>query len=275
LAGTRARPRLWLIDEADAFVRADLRVTNPRRAPVLWALRSMAAEGTAFFVLAGFWDLFSAAAFDAQSPVRNLGELVRLGPLDRRSARQLVEDPMASLNVRIDSLAVDRILADSGCRANVIALVCQDLVTRLDAKYRCVGVDDVEAVLDRGQGLPPAVSYWKREGPLDRAVVHAALSLSDGSAGAPSMATRSAIDERLRGVGIRASQQELDDAFERLELGYVLARRRDPSGERDVWIVPVPLVARYEARIASWDEHLARDAEDHRNDVSRSPSVTT
>lgn len=85
--GTKQRPVVWLIDEADEFAKADLTQTMPRPAPLCWALRAVAEEGTAYFVLSGFWGLFRAAVFDTNSPLRNFGELIRLGPLDETAAR--------------------------------------------------------------------------------------------------------------------------------------------------------------------------------------------
>jgi hypothetical protein len=52
--------------------------------------------------------------------------------------------------------------------------------------------------------------------------------------------------------------------FERLELGYVLLRQPDSEAGVDRWACPIPLIARFEARIMSWDEHLEYDAEEVR-----------
>jgi hypothetical protein len=73
---------------------------------VSWALRALAEEGTTYFVLSGFWELFRAAVFIADSPIRNLGELIRLGPLDEDAAAHLVREPMAALGITVDDEVV-------------------------------------------------------------------------------------------------------------------------------------------------------------------------
>ena len=58
---------------------------------------------------------------------------------------------------------------------------------------------------------------------------------------------RGDVEDRLESPGFHASASELDQSFERLELGYVLARVVDPNGP-DRWTNPVPLIKRFEAR---------------------------
>ena len=140
--GTKHKPIVWLIDEADEFAKADLVQSTPRLAPLCWALRAVAEEGSAYFVLAGFWGLFRAAVFDNNSPLRNFGELMRLGPLDAAAARNLVTRPMQSLGVTVDPAVVDGILEQTGRRANLLVLACQGLVERLTAEQRAVTMVD-------------------------------------------------------------------------------------------------------------------------------------
>jgi|CZKU01.1.fsa_nt_gi hypothetical protein len=244
--GRRGRPRVWLIDEADRFAVADLALAPPNRGRLSWALRALAEEGTAYFVLAGFWGLFHAAVFDAGSPLRNLGEIIRLGPLDRSAARTLVREPLASLGLQVDDDAVDAILREAGCRANVVALACQGLLERLGKDQRVIRLEDVSRVWSEDGALRD----WKGE-PLDRAVAHAAFSLD--------RPTRKQIEERLASAKIRPQVADLDFSFERLELGYVLTREEAKEGA-DRWTCPVPLLKRFEERIMSWDDHLERDA---------------
>jgi hypothetical protein len=249
--GSKARPRVWLVDEADMFAAADL--GGEKRGEVSWALRALAEEGTTYFVLAGFWGLFRTAVFAAHSPIRNLGELLRLGPLDPESAAKLVREPMAALGVAVEDDAVAGILAETGCRANLLVLACQGLVEQLGPEQRTLTRADLDKVWNEYRPLPDAVKFWK-EIPLDRAVGHAALSLD--------RPTRREIEARLTAAGIRATGSDLDQSFERLELHYMLLRQPGPDGGLERWSCPIPLIARFEARIMSWDEHLERDAED-------------
>jgi len=260
--GTKHKPIVWLIDEADEFAKADLAQTTPRPAPLGWALRAVAEEGSAYFVLAGFWGLFRAAVFDNNSPLRDFGELMRIGPLDAAAARNLVTRPMQSLGVTIDPAVVDGILEQTGRRANLLVLACQGLVERLTAEQRTVTMDDLEAVWDGHLALRDALGYWKSE-PFDRAVGHAALSLE--------LPIRKEIDVRLTAVGIRLTGTELDLCLERLELGYVLLREADAKGGPDRYRCPVPLIPYFESRVMSWDEHLESDADEIRGKSQRRP----
>ena len=255
IRGEQARPRVWLIDEADKFAKADLAQPPPYTGEVSWALRALAEEGTTYFVLAGFWELFRAAVFTGESPIRNLGELIRLGPLDAEAAAKLVREPMRALGIMVEDEAVAGILEETGCRANLVVLACQGLLERLAPEQRILTASDVQKVWIEHAALREALMYWK-EVPLDRAVGHAALSLE--------RPTRPDIEARLRAAGIDAVTSDLDQTFERLELGYVLLRHPDPDGSFDRWACPIPLIARFEARIMSWDQHLERDAEEIR-----------
>jgi hypothetical protein len=255
VCGTKQKPIVWLIDDADEFAKAELAQTTPRPAPLCWTLRALAQEGSAYFVLAGFWGLFRAAVFDNNSPLREFGELMRLGPLDAVAAQNLVTQPMRSLGVTVDPAVVQEILEQTGRRANLLVLACQGLVDRLPAEQRTVTMVDLDAMWDGHRALRDALDHWKSE-LFDRAVGHAALSLQ--------LPIRKEIDERLTAVGIRLTGTELDLCLERLELGYALLRDVDPKNGLDRYRCPVPLIPYFELRTMSWNEHLARDADEIR-----------
>jgi WD40 repeat protein len=248
IGGSKERPRVWLIDEADKFVKADLAQPLPYCGEVCWALFALAEEGTTYFVLAGFWDLFQAAAFDTGSPIPNLGELVRLGPLAPEATTKLVRQSMKAHGLTVEKDAIARIIEATGCRANLATLVCQGLLKQISREIKTVQLADVEHVLDTDQTLHKELMYWKSE-PTERAVGHVALSLTHP--------TRKAIEARLKAAGISLDDSELDRAFARLELGYVLLHQHEHGVDR--WICPVPLIARIEARAMTWDEHLKHD----------------
>ncbi|HEX2569524.1 MAG TPA: hypothetical protein VH877_08190 [Polyangia bacterium] len=228
LAGTRERPHLWLLDEVDRFITVEATADYP------WCreMRALAEEGRAYFILAGYWTVYRAAVLEAHSPLRNFGEVLRLGPLDRAAAHELATRPMAALGLGYDPPAlVDQLLAETGCRANLIAIACASLIDILDAQSRVY----TQAQLDRvlfAPGFNPLrqqLQYW-REIPLDRQVVRAAL-------GDPPTPTELA--ERLRTAAVPFAPADLEASLERLELGYVLIR-----GEDGRLRIPVPLLQR-------------------------------
>jgi hypothetical protein len=68
---------MLLIHEADPFFREDAAGHHAQ----LTAMRALSEEGACHFLLAGFWDLYSAALLDYQSPLRNFGESLRRAAL--------------------------------------------------------------------------------------------------------------------------------------------------------------------------------------------------
>ncbi len=69
---------LFLIDEADKFVRHELQ--NDYR--ILDAMGAMSEEGHCQFIIAGFWELYEQAVLDYQSPLKNFAEVIQLGELE-------------------------------------------------------------------------------------------------------------------------------------------------------------------------------------------------
>lgn len=101
---------LLLVDEADAFIRAEGGASS-----TLARLRSLSEEGRCHFILAGFWDLYATAVLDYQSPLRNFGETLRVGALEADACRDLATSPMATMGLSYasDDL-VDRLVAGTG-----------------------------------------------------------------------------------------------------------------------------------------------------------------
>lgn len=172
-----------------------------------------------------------------------------------RLLRALITQPMQSLGVSVDEPVVDAILEQTGRRANLSVLACQGLVERLRAEQLLITIDDLGAVWDSYQPLRDALRYWQAE-PLDRAVGHATLALD--------RPTRKQIEERLTNAEIRPTATELDLSLERLELGYALLREADPKLGLERYRCTIPLIAYFESRIMTWDEHLERDADELR-----------
>ena len=95
------RRRLFLIDEADLFIAEQM----VRGYETLHQFRSLSEEGKCFFVLAGFWKLYEAAAFDYQSPIKNFGETLEVGPLEE------LTELLRTMGCRVPPDAVKRSLA--------------------------------------------------------------------------------------------------------------------------------------------------------------------
>lgn len=218
-AGTRERPRLWLLDEADLFVRED----EARGCPVTRLMRTLSEEGVAFFVLAGFWHLYEAAVLGEHHPLRNFGEIIHLGPLDEVAARRLATEPMAALGLAWDSPeTIDALIDGAGRRANLIVLACKAVLAELDRETRVITRERLErAVRDTALDLAAALRgiLGIHDDPLEQALLRQALVL-----GWP---TAQELRASLRELGLTAPVREVERALDRLRLGYVLIERDD------------------------------------------------
>ncbi|WP_158624977.1 outer membrane protein assembly factor BamB family protein [Corallococcus terminator] len=247
-AGTPARPRVWLIDEADDFIRAEARSGFP----VLQAMRALAEEGRAYFILAGFWDLYRAVVLDEKQPLRNFGEHLRLEPLDPRSALSLVTDPMAALGLQWDApSSPEHLLEQAGRRANLLVLACKGLIESIPSDVHTLTREHLERVLREDKDLRDQGRRWRGDHPLHRAVVRQALLL-----GRP---TREEIRQALLAHGADLRAVDFDEAMDHRELSYVLV----PDGDGRLYC-PVPLMQRYIEAERSLETGLTEDLADLR-----------
>ena len=220
---------LCLIDEADTFIRKE-----GGESPTLARLRSLSEEGRCQFVLAGFWDLYESAVLDYQSPLRNFGETLRVGPLEVDACRALATRPMATLGLSYGSDdLVERIVTHAGQRANLVAIVCNEVLKHLGTRDRVISTDAVQAALD-SPAVDEALDGWRDLGRgdeeasrLDRVLVYSMVERGGF--------TLEEASRRLVEVGLMAPGEWLRRSLQRLELAYVLRR----EGRR--YVFPVPL----------------------------------
>ena len=243
LAARAGKRRLMLlIDEADLLLREEARCGYP----LLSRLRAIADEGLCHFMLAGFWDLYAAVALDFASPMRNFGEVIRLGALEADACSALATEPLARLGVRFAQPAlVERLVEACGRRANLIAIACQQALELLGPGQREIDADLLQRCL-QGEPLADALAGWSRLSPepldctLDRAIVYrvAQLSLQDQ----PGLRMADWLDQ-LDAAQATPGAERVRRAFARLQLAWVLQR-----GEAEQWHFAVPLqAAQFEA----------------------------
>lgn len=247
-AGVPSRPRVWLIDEADDFISADAKAGYP----LLQTMRALAEEGRAYFILAGFWDLYRAVVLDEKQPLRNFGEHLRLEPLDARSALALVTEPMAALSLEWDTPSTPEFLVEqAGRRANLLVLACKALVESLPPETHALTREHLERALREDKDLRDQGRRWRGDHPLHRAVVRQALLL-----GKP---TREEVRQALKARGADIRSSDFDEAMDHRELSYVLV----PDGEGHLYC-PVPLMQRYIESERGLEVGLTEDLEDLR-----------
>nr|VFJ55188.1 MAG: hypothetical protein BECKFW1821A_GA0114235_105216 [Candidatus Kentron sp. FW] len=219
-AGHRA---LFLIDEADEFVAAEV----ARGYATLRKFRSLSEEGRAYFVLAGFWELYRHVALDYQSPLKNFGEVLQVEALEPEACRSLATEPMARMGIGYREEAVlARLLEATGGRANLISIACNEILKKLGAlkaeeRRRHIDEEDVrEALASRNMhmaldGWENAISDDPSEARLGRMVVYATVSAGRFDLGGLAGALEAA------GAG-RIPTRDLEKTLELLSLAYLI-----------------------------------------------------
>ena len=208
-----------LIDEADQFFRAE----SDQGYAQLSTLRSLSEEGRCWFMLAGFWDLYATAVLDYQSPLRNFGEVLTIGGLERAACRELATEPLRRLRLGFASDAlVERLIDASGQRANLVAILCQECLEALRPGERAIEAHHLNQAL-ASQAVQDALAGWGRLSQdeaacrLDRVVVY-----HTAQAGQTSLV---ALAQLLQSHGVMADAQALRQSLARLQLAYVLRKQ--------------------------------------------------
>jgi hypothetical protein len=261
--GSQARPHVWLLDEVDDFIRRDAcdgyALTR--------AMRKLSSERRAYFVLAGYWDLFAAKFLEPVHPLRNLGELIELGPLDRDAAQALASQPMRALGISWQKEALERIINGVGRRANLIVLSCKALIESLPADQHEIMLDHVEDVLRGAPEIRERTHAYKalrdelrppRRAPytdLDQAIMYQALLMEQSTERPSVRAVRDALRQALQAHRSVFSNAEFEDALARLELGYLIVKI-----DNQMLTCPVPLMREQLERQGL--EHLLQDCLD-------------
>jgi hypothetical protein len=232
----QGRRLLLLIDEADLFLRNEAAHGYPQ----LSALRAISEEGLCHFMLAGFWDLYEATTLDFASPIRNFGEVIRLGALEPEACLALATEPLRSLGIGYaDEQLPTRIAQACGGRANLVAICCQQLIERLDRGERRISAAAVEQVL-AGEAVADALAGWSRLSPdprdcaLDRASVYRVARAQ--AEGEPGLTLATWLRE-LEVAGIDVPAESVRRAFARLSLAFVLIR--EEGAEHFCFAVPL------------------------------------
>ena len=166
---------LLLIDEADMFIKNEME----RDYRILNQFRSLSEEGHCFFVLAGFWNLYEAAVLEYQSPLKNFGEPITIGALEKEACKDLIIKPMEMLNIQYsDDFNFNTLLTATGRRANLIAITCNEMLNNLGNERRSLENSDLLKALT-SDAIVEALTGWEsltndeNASRLDRIIVYA------------------------------------------------------------------------------------------------------
>ncbi|MDD5391642.1 MAG: AAA family ATPase [Thiothrix sp.] len=223
---------IFLIDEADRFIEHE----QAQGYPILNVFRRLSEQGNCSFILAGFWQLYQHAVLDYQSPLRNFGEVLEVGALERDACIQLAILPMQTMSLGYASDAiVQNMVQACGQRANLIAYVCHQLIQNLPAQQRTITAGDIHQVLssrDMGKRFEGwSVGNNEQEQRYDRLVVYSTIGKEGFSTGE--------LIKQLEEQNLVFDAAELERTLSRLELAFILTR------ESNRWRYRIPLFVEY------------------------------
>jgi hypothetical protein len=207
---------VMLLDEVDRLLRYDM----GQQTRLFRVFRALSQEGLCRFVFCGERTLH-AALHDAESPLFNFCNVMRLGYLLPRDARRVVEEPMLDMGVTFEDPAglPAEIVALSSCHPNLLQVVCQMLLVRLNARgERLVRRADLAEVgaSDEFREVLMEVT-WGNATPLERLI---SLLMAD-------------VDEfgladvrvRLAAAGVEIGAGEMEAALDALALYSIVQRQ--------------------------------------------------
>ena len=210
---------VFLVDEVDEFLEADAK--NDYK--ITKSFRKLAQDGKATFVMVGFWTLYYYATHDYHAPLKNFGELIKLGGLEDEACRELMLEPMKRIGVRYENnQIIEDLMVRCGNRANLIAITCHEVLKVIENDV--ITQENIEEVI-RYSSLEDYLKGWQtiskdeEENTLDRAILFLTLKKQ-------SFRLRNVI-KILVDLGLTSiDENKVNQSLERLVVGYFLKKDR-------------------------------------------------
>ena len=218
------KPYIFLIDEVDGFIKSE----GQDSYKILDTFRSLTQEGKAYFIMAGFWELYYQATYDYHSPIKNFGEIITVDKLEDDACVKLLLEPMSALNLSFKNLNNSSnndavfIINSLGKRANLIATVANEIVENLDSLRFEINNDDIRNALNSRKVLANFNSWQKLtdskfKSYIDKFIVYHTIGLD-------SFIIRKIIN-LFKKIGVeKVTIDEIKESLDRLELSYILVR---------------------------------------------------
>lgn len=213
------KPLVLLLDEADKLIASE----RQQGWPLFNALRSAANSGQLHVVLSGERTLREALA-DSRSPLFNFANEIILGPLDYRAITELVTEPMAQLEIKLENKEkiVRQIYDFTSGHPNVVQRLCDRLIQRLnDRGDRQITSRDVLDIIEypKFQEIDFLQTFWESATPLEKIT-------SLVMAQEPQTCDLACVHQLLKvQAGIQPSVTETKQALDRLiDLRSILSR---------------------------------------------------
>ncbi len=217
----KGRHRLFLIDEADQFVREEVE----RNYAILGHFRCLSEQGRCHFILAGFWYLYQEAVLNFQSPLKNFGESIFIGKLEEDACRLLATKPMALLGLRYASPElVEDILEKTGQRANLVATVCDEMLKGLDHHQRELTAQAFTQALNSQEVQESLMGFSQltddeEASRLDRVIIYATVEKGQFKL--------AALIQFLDKYHYAYTPEQLKQSLTRLELAFIVRRQQN------------------------------------------------
>jgi len=228
---TSSKKYLFLIDEVDGFIKNEEK-TNYK---ILNIFRSLTQERKAYFIMAGFWELYAQATYDYQSPIKNFGEVITIDKLEDEACLNLVLNPTEALNLSYKNLAKDVVFMINtlGKRANLIASVANQIVENLEPFRYEITKEDIDRALNSRSVLDSFYSWRKLTNDefksfIDRFIVYYTVGLD-------SFTIRKIINFFKKIDVNRVTIDEIKESLDRLELSYILEK----TGQSYSYTIPL------------------------------------
>lgn len=220
---------VFLYDEADDFLKEDEKAGYAYCA----VMRALSGDGRASFVLTGNSEVVRAVQ-TPDHPLSNFGILLRLEPLDRESAQQMILQPAAALGLRYSEpeQIVHWLCEQTGCRPHLLASACIAFVTALfPRRDQPIELSDIQQRILRAEFLEQAFERWNHStiAPLDCTVASLILKLHE-----PRLED---ILRHLQEDGSKVTERELEQCLFRLYTWHYVA----DTNKHGRLYCPVPL----------------------------------
>ena len=223
---------LFLIDEADEFVK------NEKNSgyKTLQAFRSLTQKGKAYFIMAGYYELFSQISFDYHSPIKNFGEIIRLGKLEFEACANLIVTPMDNLGLHYQNIEdAVKIITQTGQRANLIAMVCNDIVKNLNKFTNEIRKSDIDKALECSKVRNTHYEWHnniyrnQRQSYITQIIVYASVRTE--------YFTLKQVVDMFDSLELKVSIEEIRESLQLLELMYIIDKNSN-----NVYKYTIPLM---------------------------------
>jgi len=200
------KPIIFLIDEVDEFL-----ILSENSEKFTSIFRSLSQGGKAYFILAGFWELYKET-LQPNSPLRNFGDIIKLEGLEEEACRELITKPMGLLGIGYSSpQIVEDIIYQTGRRSNLVSVICNRLILQIEGKM--ISKEDLESVLD--SDFTEYISLGSVK--IDRVIEYATIDKEKFY--------KEDLYEIFDKYNLEVDTIEIEESLNRLELSYVIYQK--------------------------------------------------